>query len=100
MVGSLKKDDQSRQTQTTIRNITDYEAYINSIDEGYDAEDTISNGYIHEINTPQFISVNRSHYGNGCDFKHEIVQYEGNNCFIPTKGYCFVKYNNFLTGKE
>ena len=60
MVGSSKVDDQIRQTQTRFRNISDYEAYINAIDEGYDAEDAIFNGYSYEINTPQFILVNRS----------------------------------------
>ena len=30
----------------------DFEAYINSIDEGYDADDCIFNGYIYKIDTP------------------------------------------------
>ena len=80
--------------------MNDFEAYINSIDKGYDAEDAIFNGYIYKLNTPQFNKVNRSQYGNGCDFKHEIIEYRGNNCFIPTKGYCFVKCVNFLTGED
>ena len=78
----------------------DFEAYINAIDEAYDAEDAIFNGYIHKINTPIFNKINRSQYGIGCDFKHEIIEYRGNNCFLPTKGYCFVKCNNFLTGQD
>ena len=77
-----------------------FEIYINAIDEGYDAEDAIFNGYIHKLNTPQFNKVNGSQYGNGCDFKHEIIENRGNNCFIPTKGYCFVKSINFLTGDD
>ena len=39
-------------------------------------------------------------YGNGCSFDKIIIEYQGNNCFIPTKGYCFAKYINFLTGKD
>ena len=39
MVGLLEVGDQIRQTHIRFRNITDYEAYIISIDEGYDAED-------------------------------------------------------------
>ena len=58
------------------------------------------NGYIYKLNTPQFKKVNRSQYGNGCDFKQKIFEYRGNNCFIPTKRFCFVKSNNFLTGQE
>ena len=100
MVGNLKVGDQIRQTHIIFRNFDDYESYINAIDEGYDAEDTIFNGYIYKLNTPQFNKVNRSQYGNGCDFKHEIIEYRGNNCFIPTKGYCFVKCINFLTGQD
>ena len=98
MVGNLKVGDQIRQTHVRFRNMNDFEAYIN--DEGYDADDCIFNGYIYKIDTPQFNKVKRSQYGNGCDFKHEIIEYRGNNCFIPTKGYCFVKCINFLTGQD
>ena len=48
MVGNLKIGDQIRQTHIRFRNISDYEAYINAIDEGYDAEDAIFNGYIYK----------------------------------------------------
>ena len=58
MVGNLKVGNQIRQTHIRFRNINDYEAYINSIDEGYDAEDSIFNGYVYKINTPQFNKVN------------------------------------------
>ena len=74
MVGNLKVGDQIRQTHIRFRNINDYEAYINSIDEGYDADDCIFNGYIHELNTPQFDKVNRSQYGNGCSFDKIIIE--------------------------
>ena len=72
MLGELKIRDQTRPTHTRFRNITDYEAYFNSIDEGYDAEDSIFNGYIYKINTSQFIRVNRSQFGNGCSFECKI----------------------------
>ena len=42
------------ETHFRFRNITGYEAYINAIDEGYDAEDAIFNGYFYKLNTPQF----------------------------------------------
>ena len=100
MVGNLKVGDQIRQTHVRFRNMDDFEAYINSIDEGYDAEDAIFNGYIYKINTPIFNKVNRSKFGNGCSFDKLIVEYRGNNCFIPTKGYCFIKCINFLTGED
>ena len=67
-VGNVKVGDQIRQTNVRFRNMDDFEAYINSIDEGYDAEDAIFNGYIYNIDTRIFKKVNRSEYGNGCNF--------------------------------
>ena len=60
MVGNLKVGDQFKQTNIRFRNMDDFEAYINAIDQGYDAEDAIVNGYIYKIDTPQFKKVNRS----------------------------------------
>ena len=100
MVGKIKFGDQIRQTHIRFRNISDYEAYINAIDQDYDSEDAIFNGYIYKINTPQFNKVNRSQFGNGCSFDKIIIEYRGNNCFIPTKGYCFVECVNYLTGQD
>ena len=99
MDGDLKVGDQIRQTVTRFKNMDNFEAYINSIDRDYDSEDALFNGHIYKLDTPQFNKVNRSQYGNGCDFKHEFIEYQGNNCFIPTKGYCFIKCNKFLTGQ-
>ena len=100
MVGNLKIGDQIRQTKIRFRNISDYEAYINAIDQDYDSEDALFNGYNYKLDTPQFNKVNRSQYGNGCSFDKLIVEYRGNNCFIPTKGYFFVKCINYLTGQD
>ena len=100
MIGTLIVGDQLRQTHIRFRKLIDFETYIDKIDDGYDSDDSIFNGYIYKIDTPQFSKVNRSQYGNGCDFKHEIIEYRGNNCFIPTKGYCFIKCVNFLTGQD
>ena len=86
MVGRLKIADKTRETHIRLRNIDDYEAYINAIDQDYESEDAILNCYVHKINTPEFNLVNTSQYGNCCDFKHEIIEYRGINCFVPTKG--------------
>ena len=59
MVGKLTVGDQVRETHTRFGNITEYEAYVNSIGKEYDAEDAIFNGYVWKINTPQFNLVNR-----------------------------------------
>ena len=60
MVGTLIVGDQLRQTHIRFRNMIDFETYINGIDEGYDADDSIFNGYIYKINTPKFNKVKRS----------------------------------------
>ena len=100
MVGNLKVGDQIRQTHIRFGNIEDFEAYINSIDQDYVSDDLAFNGYIYKIKTRLVNVVNRSQYGNGCSFDKVIVEYRGNNCFIPTKGYCFIKCINFLTGED
>ena len=33
-------------------------------------------------------------------FDKKIVEYRSNNCYIPTKGYCFIKCIKFLTGQD
>ena len=100
MVGNLKVGDQIRHTLIKFRSIDDYEAYINAIDESYDAEDAIFNGYIYKISHPQFKKVVRSLHGNGCDFNHEIIEYRSYNCFIPSGGYCFIRCVTFLTSLD
>ena len=100
LIGTLIVGDQTKQTHIRFRNMDAFESYINKIDDGYDADDTIFNGYIYKIDTPQFNKVNRSQYGIGCFFDKIIIEYRGNNCFIPTKRYCFLKCINFLTGQD
>ena len=96
LVGQLSIADHIPQTHIRFRKITDYESYINAINQDYESEDVIFKGYNYKINTPQFNLVNRSQYRKGCDFKQEIIEYRGNYCFITTKGYCFVKRNIFI----
>ena len=38
LIGKLSVGDEFRQTHIRVKKITDYESYINAIDEGYDAE--------------------------------------------------------------
>ena len=85
MVGNLKVGDQIPQTHNRFSNVADYESFNNSIDQDYDSEDAIFNGYIYKMNTPQFNRVVRSDYGIGCDFKHEFIKNRGNDCFVTTK---------------
>ena len=57
-------------------------------------------GYFDKINISQFNLVDRSQYDNNCDFKHEIIEYQCNICFISTKGYCFVNWIFYSAGEE
>ena len=59
MVGNLKVGDQIKQTHIRFRNMDDFEAYINAIDERYDVDECNFNGYIYKTDTPQFNKVNR-----------------------------------------
>ena len=78
MIGELSIADLIRQTHIRFRNPTVFESYINAIDQDYESEDAILNGYIVKINTPQFNLVKGSQCCFGCDFKHEFVEFRGN----------------------
>ena len=60
MIGKLSIGNHARETRIGFTNITEFEHYINSIDDGFDAEDAIFIGYIFKINTPQINWVIRS----------------------------------------
>ena len=100
LIGNLKVGDQTRQTHIRFRNMSHFETHINIIDVDYDADDCIFKGYNYKIDTPIFNKVKKSQYRKGCSFDKTILDYCGNNCFIPSKGYCFVKCINFLTDQD
>ena len=88
--------------KTTIRfkNMDDFERYINAIDVGYDSEDVNFTGYVYKLNTPHFKVVKRSVYVRCTNYMQEIVEYHGQNCYIPTSGMCFIKCINYFTEKD
>ena len=87
-------------TNIRFKNMNDSECYINAIDIDYDSEDVTFTGYIYKLNTHQFNVVKRSAYGRGTNYKQEVVEYHGQNCYIPTSGMCFIKYKNYFTKKD
>ena len=99
-VGKSTVGDEIRETHIRLRNITDYESYINAVDERHEAEESIFTGYIYKLKTPQFNLVERSQYGNGCNFKQQFFEYRGKNCYVPSNGYCFIKCINHLTKSD
>ena len=100
LIGSMVVGE-IEQKNIRFKNVDDFESYINAIDNsGYDSEDVIFTGWLYKLNTPEFQKVNRSQYDRGTDFKQDIVEYIGNNCYIPTSGNCFIKSIKYFTKKE
>ena len=87
-------------TNIRFKNIDDFENYINAIDVDYNSEDVTFTGYVYKINTPHFKVVKRSAYGRGTNYMQKIVEYHGQNCYIPTSGMCFIKCINYFTKKD
>ena len=100
-IGSMLVGELEQKTNIRFKKVDDFESYIKAIDNsGYDSEDVIFTGWLYCLNTPEFKKVNRSQFGRGTDFKQDIVEYIGNNCFIPTSGNCFIKYIIYFTKKD
>ena len=87
-------------TNNRFKNMDDFERYINAIDIDYDSEDVTFTGYVYKLNTPHFKVVKRSAYGKGTNYMQEIVEYHGQNCYIPSSGMCFMKCINYFTKKD
>ena len=101
LIGSMLVGEIEQKTNIRFKNVDDFESYINAIDNsGYDSDNVIFTGRLYKLNTPEFKKVNKSQYGRGTEFKHDIVQYIGDNCYIPTSGNCFIKCINYFTKKE
>ena len=87
-------------TNIRFKNMDDFERYINAKDVDYDSEDVTFIGYVYILNTPHLKIVRRSAYGRGTTYMQEIVEYHGQNCYIPTSGMCFIKCINYFTKKD
>ena len=78
----------------------DIESFIIAIDIDYDGEDVTFTGYVSKLITPQFSFVERSAHAKGTNYKQEIVEYHGQNCYIPTSGNWFIKCIKHFTEKK
>ena len=87
-------------TNVRFKNMDDFERYINAIDIDFDSEDVTFAGYVYKLNTPRFKVVKRSAYVRGTNYMQEIVEYHGQNFYIPTSGMCFIKCNKYFTKKH
>ena len=100
LIGKMIIGAIEHKTNIRFKNMDDFERYINAIDIDYDSDDVIFTGYVYKLNTPQFKVVKRSAYGKGTNYMQEIVEYHGQNCYIPTSGMCFIKCINYFTKKD
>ena len=87
-------------TNIRFKNMDDFERYINAIDVDYDSEDVTFSGYVYKLNTPHFKVAKRSAYGRGTNYMQEIVEFHGQNCYLPTSGMCFINCINYFTKKD
>ena len=90
LIGKMITGPVEHKTNIRFKNMDDFERYINAIDVDYDSEDVIFTGYVYKLDTPQFKLVKRSAYGKGTNYMQVIVEYHGENCYIPTSGMCFL----------
>ena len=101
LIGSMLVGEVEQKTNIRFKNVDDFESYFNAIDNsGYGSEDVFFTGWLYKLNTPEFKKVNRSQYGRATDFKQDIVDLIGNNCYIPTSGKCFIKGITYFTKKK
>ena len=101
LFGSMLVGEVEQKTIFRFKNTDDFETYINAIDNsGYDSDDVFFTGWLCRLNTPDFRRVKRSQFARGTDFKQDIVEYHGRNCYIPTSGMCFIKCINYFTKKR
>ena len=92
MIGPIE-----HKTNIRFKIMDDFESFLNAIDIDHDREDVTFTGYVYKLNTPQSNVVRRIAYGRGTNYMQEIVEYHGQNCYIPTSGMCFIKYINYFT---
>ena len=100
LIGKMIIGPVEHKTNIRFKNMDDFERYINAIDIDYNSDDVIFTGYVYKLNTPQIKVVKRSAYGKGTNYKQEIVEYHGRNCYIPTSGMCLIKCINYFTKKD
>ena len=100
LIGSMLVGDIEQKTNIRFEDFDDFENYIIAIDDGgYDSDDGLFTGCLYKLNTTEFKKVNRSQYGKSTNFRQDIVEYNGNNCYIPSTGICYLNFINFFTEK-
>ena len=91
LIGLMIIGHNELETNIRFENMDDFESYINAIDVDYDSKDVTFTGNVYKSDTLHFKVIKRSLYGRGTNYMQEIVEYHGQNCYIPTSGNCFIK---------
>ena len=91
MIGDIFNGKHKQTTAIKFKTTEYYESYIINVDMDYDADVIIFTDYGYKLKTLEIKNVNRSEYGKITDYKQDIVEVIGKNCYIPTSGYCFKK---------
>ena len=94
LIGSMLVGEIEQKTNIRFENVDDSETYFNAIDNGGYDSDVIFTGWWYKLNTPEFNNFNRSEHGEGTKYMQDIVEYHGQNCYIPTSGMCLKKCIN------
>ena len=101
LIGSMLICEIEQKTNIMLKNVDDFETVINAIDNGgYDSEDVLFTRWLYKLNTFNFQKVNRFKFGKGSDFRQDIAEHKGNNCYIPSSGSRFLKCIVFFTKKD
>ena len=101
MIGSMLIGETEQKTNIRFKSLDDFETYISAMNNcGYDSDDVVFKGRLDKLGTLEFKKVNRFQYDRGTDFKQDVDEYIGNNCYIPTSGSCFIKCIKYFTRKD
>ena len=87
-------------TNRFFKDSNDLAKFIDKILDKYDDHPSIYyTGNIYRY-FKNFKRVNRSENGKGANEFNDILEYKGNNCYIPSGNGCFLKCINFIFNKD
>ena len=87
-------------TNIRFKKMDDFENYLKAKVVDYDSEDVIFTGYVYKVNTHLFNVVKRTAFAKRTYYMQENVEYQRQNCSIPSPGMCFIKCISYFTIKD
>ncbi|ESO84189.1 hypothetical protein LOTGIDRAFT_155514 [Lottia gigantea] len=99
--GEIVEEGNHRQYMSLLGfNAKTFHNIFSNMDKKSDASDWYFTGKI-ILMKDNFQEIKRSRVGRGgTDLLKKINEYEGENCYIPTDGYCFIKCVNRVLNKD